>query len=177
MTGVHSTAAYKDLIKKIEQLNKFLFYALFSTIFLNFFLAGPFSFIRYYIFGMEENSFFTFIPSWFVFTVKRHVSMIKNQNIKRISIKLRYPFDWKTPLGYLVVWLAQYAGAASMTIFILQFLNFVFGSCWLFNFIAEDITQDIAGFNFIVRTTSDGDRTGLTKHFCNIVQIYSDVKE
>lgn len=42
---------------------------------------------------------------------------------------------------------------------------------------AEDITQDLAAFNIIVKTTSDENRTELTKCFCDLVQIYTDAKQ
>lgn len=75
-----------------------------------------------------------------------------------------------------MAWLVQSAGATTGSVYI-QFCNFFFGSCWLFIFIAEDITQDVAGFNFIA-TTSTGQNCGeLSKRFRDMVQIHSDAKQ
>lgn len=87
------------------------------------------------------------------------------------------PFDWRTPHGYLPAYLSQCVGGASAVLGV-QFLNFVFGSCWLFIFIAEDITKDLAAFNTITKTTtSDENRAEVIKHFCDIVQNYTDAKQ
>lgn len=42
---------------------------------------------------------------------------------------------------------------------------------------AEDITQDVAEFNFIVTTTKNENRVELIKRFCDIVQIFQDAKQ
>lgn len=77
----------------------------------------------------------------------------------------------------MVAWLAQLLGGVFQACAIVQFLNILFGSCGLFMFIAKDITQDAAGFNFAATETSDENRTELKKRFCDLVQIYSDTKE
>lgn len=89
-------------------------------------------------------------------------------------IQQRCPFDWRTPCGYLVACLGQLIWA---TITNLQFVSLLFGSSMLFMFIAEDIKQDAAGFNFIATTTADENRTKLTQQFCDLVHIYTDAKE
>lgn len=89
----------------------------------------------------------------------------------------RYPFDWKTPRGFLMAWLSQCAGAFSLVIAYTQSTNFVFGSCWLFICIIEDIAQDVFAFNSFATTTSHKNRVELTKSFSGIVQINSDVKQ
>lgn len=94
-----------------------------------------------------------------------------------ISIRNRCPFDWKTPIGYLVAWFAQWAGACPVACIFIQFLNFVFGSCWLFIFIAEDIGQDVDAFNSIAKTASRENHAELTKRFRDIVQTYTDAKK
>lgn len=86
----------------------------------------------------------------------------------------RYPFDWKSPAGYLVAWLSQFAGGASVASIYTQFLNIFIGSCWFFTFTAEDITQDVVAFNIM---QSAATKAELTRRFCDIVQIYSDAKQ
>lgn len=90
---------------------------------------------------------------------------------------MRYPFDWKTPSGYLAAWLAQCAAAAPVGSIYTQFQNIFFGSVWLFIVIATDITQDVAAFNFNVATKSNKNRKELTKQFCYVLQLCLDAKQ
>lgn len=90
----------------------------------------------------------------------------------------RFPFDWRTPCGYLAGSFAQCAGIMSSATVHLQFICVMFGSCWLFIVFAEDIITDVAAFNAAIATeTSAGKRAKLTKRFCALLQTYSDVKE
>lgn len=175
-TGPHSTDAYKKFIAKIEKFTRFFCIFLSISIGFLFFSVLPYSLVRYYIFDMGEDSFYLYCPSWFVF------HSIKWNELSRTKINFflhrkRYPFNWKSPAGYLVAWMAQWVvGPTSGSLYI-QFPNIFFASCWLFMFIAEDITQDVLKFNTIVTTTSDETCAELTKRFCDTVHIYSDAKE
>lgn len=70
LSGIDSAVAYKELIEKIEELNKFFCFVQCITIALLFFAVAPYSFVKYYVFNMGKNSFHLFCPSWFVFTIK-----------------------------------------------------------------------------------------------------------
>lgn len=87
------------------------------------------------------------------------------------------PFDWTTPFGYLVAWLAQCAGITPVASIFGQFFNLLIGSCWLLISIAEDITQDVIAFNIAAKTTTNQHRTELRKRFCRMVQIHSDANQ
>lgn len=100
---------------------------------------------------------------------------MKTQNF--VFLQIRMPFDWRTPYGYLPAWLVQSLVASAESILIAQFLNFDIGNCWLFIFIAEDITNDLATFNTFIKATSNGSIIKLTEHFCDLIQIYSDAKQ
>lgn len=76
-----------------------------------------------------------------------------------------------------MAWPTQSAGVIVVGSIYAQFLNFVFGACWLFIFIVEDITKDVAGFSNVITTIKDEDRSKLTERFCHIVQIFSDAKQ
>lgn len=90
----------------------------------------------------------------------------------------RWPFNWKTPSGYLVAWLAQLAGIACIFIVAITFFGIIFGSSWLFIVIAKDISNDMAAFNQTVEKPLKGnDRKDAIKRFSDIVQKYSDAKE
>lgn len=67
-TGAHSTAAYIELIGKIELINKLICFGIFSSAGLFLLTVVPYTYARYYIFHMEEDSFYLFVPAWFVFT-------------------------------------------------------------------------------------------------------------
>lgn len=172
-TGAHSTAAYNEIIEKIELINKILSIGLWISGAIILSTAVPYSFVRYYIFDMGEDSFYLFLPAWFVF--------LRIETDKKLQISFfhwtRFPFEWRTPFGYFVAWLSQCAGTIAGSCANFQFLNLLFGSCWLFMFIAEDITQDVIAFNNMAKTASNENCTELIKRFCDMVQIYSDVKQ
>lgn len=157
MTGVHSTAAYNVLIDKIEVFHKALFFAIGISCSAPFVSAAPYSILRYYMFNRGSDSFYLFAPAWF-------------------------PFDWQTPFGYLAAWFAQFAGCIAIAIINNQFISAVFGSCWLFIFITEDMTNDVFAFNVAAAEKAirehehehDGE---LRRRFCDLVQVYSDAKQ
>lgn len=86
-------------------------------------------------------------------------------------------FDWKSPAGYVVAFMAQCAAAIFIVFIYMQFLNLLFGSCWFFIFVAEDITRDVSAFNKYTRTKSTEERAKLTKRFFDITEIHSDAKK
>lgn len=96
--------------------------------------------------------------------------LLYNNNTKR------FPFNWKNPFGYSIIFLGQWIGSVSAAGVVVQFLSLVFGSCWFFIFITNDINRDLAAFKTAIETPNEN-QSDLTKRFCNLVQIYSDVKE
>lgn len=89
---------------------------------------------------------------------------------------LRFPFDWKTPFGYLVAFALQSSGCICISWVYAQFTSFLFGSCWFFIFVAKDITTDFDTFNADVKS-QDGNRQKLRENFCNLIEIFSDAKQ
>lgn len=65
--GVHSAVAYQELTGKIELFNKFLCFAITLTLAILYMSVLPYTFFRYYILNMGEDSFELFYPPWFVF--------------------------------------------------------------------------------------------------------------
>lgn len=88
---------------------------------------------------------------------------------------IRLPFDWKTPLGYLVAWFLQFAGGWATYSVIIPIFSFMIGLCWLFTFVAEDITRDVMAFNANVAAIKNSVKK--MKQFCGIVQLYSDATQ
>lgn len=184
LTGVHSTIAYRELVEKIEQCQKFLCINMCFSFITFHFSPLPYGYVRYYVFNMGEDSFFLFMPIWYVFicTIKQ---LTMNRNWDKVGNIFfciwgkKSLFDSKTPFGYFWTWLVQCSGATPISAVVTQFLNLVFGTGWLFIFIAEHVTQDVAAFNTIVANTklSDKNCVELTKRFCAMVRIYLDAKQ
>lgn len=68
-TGVHSSAAYKELIENLELFNKICCFLIIGSLTVIFLADLPFSYVLYYIFDLGEDSFYLFLPAWFVFIV------------------------------------------------------------------------------------------------------------
>lgn len=73
LAGVHSAAAYQELTAKIEFFNKCICLAITLTLAILYISVLPFTFVRYYIFNMGEDSFELFYPPWFVFCSKNYL--------------------------------------------------------------------------------------------------------
>lgn len=90
LTGNGSLVAYNEAIGKIELLTKSLFSALGITVVIVFFVAEPYSFVRYYVFDKDEDSFYLFAPSWFVLNYKakyvQHEHALQSIIISKVSI-------------------------------------------------------------------------------------------
>lgn len=85
-----------------------------------------------------------------------------------------------------MVWFSEFVGVFVVGFEAIAFFSYLFGSCWLFVFIADDITNDLITFkthmipveNAIkTKRNKDEHRVQLMKRFCAIVQIYTDAKE
>lgn len=64
-----------------------------------------------------------------------------------------------------------------MSISTIQFPSLLFGSCWIFITIAQDITHDVAAFNFTATIISNKNRAELEERFRGMVHIYSETKQ
>lgn len=138
-TGVNSTVLYKEVIGKIEFFNKVFWNAICVEALICICAALPYTYVRYYIYDLGEDSFYLFCPCWYVFTLmiargwahtqtdrerpSKYLWNITKLNVSHL-ISIRYPFDWKTPHGYIVAFLAQCAGATPMLYIFSQVRNF-----------------------------------------------------
>lgn len=184
MIGVQSADAYKKLAANVELLNEY--FDIFMWISIIFMSLGciPFTFIRMYVFNMGDESYYLLVHTWFVFIFYYFIEipMKKLTKVRKFRsvwfFGTRYPFDQKTPLGHLLTCVFQFIGIYAVAQNMVQTLNLFFGSCWLFNFMGEDITKDLSAFNRTVQQqSSEGNRTMvLTKRFCDLVKIHSDAK-
>lgn len=88
------------------------------------------------------------------------------------------PFNWKTPLGYLIAISLEFAGAYVSTTFATILYPLFIGSCFLVKTCVEDITSDLHPLNV------DDKIAWRKKHaeamkviLCNAVQHHSDMKQ
>lgn len=75
--GVHSTVAYRELIGKIELFNQYFWYAMCITFAIVALAPLPYTLARFFIYDMEEDSFYLFAPSWFVLTFSYSINWIR----------------------------------------------------------------------------------------------------
>lgn len=82
----------------------------------------------------------------------------------------RWPFNDKSPLGFWCV--SFFLGVENFFVLITGYsaLCFLLGSCWLFVSIGEDIIKHLSVLN-------RRKNLQLKQHLCDIVKMYSDVKE
>lgn len=157
--GVHSSVANENTIGKIERLIELFAYACDVCACICTILPFVYSNVNYFILDAGKESFFLPGPMWF-------------------------PFDWKTPLGYLVAWIGEFVFTVAITKITVPFYAIIAESCWLFSLIAEDISADLATFNLLITLNSTGkaqkhkDRvcTALMALFCDVIQIYTNAK-
>lgn len=105
---------------------------------------------------------------------------------KSHCLMTRWPFNWKTPIGYLVAWFCDSFGLFALGLAFMPYFTYLTGSCWFFIFIADEIKTDMIAFNTEVvivenainpKKTSSEHRIELMNQFCATVQIYTDAKE
>lgn len=88
-----------------------------------------------------------------------------------------FPFDWTTPFGYFFAWFAQFGAGTAVYVGVIPVLSLIFASCWLFVTIADDLTQKFAVLNNNVKKLARKDHAEMKRHFCHIIQFYSDGNE
>lgn len=86
----------------------------------------------------------------------------------------RLPFNWKTPIGYMIALASEWAIIHSAILTAAIFVFFV-GSAWLIICLIKDITNDLSELN--ITGTSLHSRRELRERFCYIIQFYSDAKQ
>lgn len=85
----------------------------------------------------------------------------------------RLPTVWKTAVGYTMFMLDIFFGDIVSVLFVLPLISFVLGSCWLFKSFIEDILKDLRHMNVGKKSQNES----IVIHFCNIVKLYTNVKE
>lgn len=95
--------------------------------------------------------------------------------MRSVNVFDRLPFNWKTPVGYLVAIFTQSAGTYAAIISGVTSMAFLISSCWLFVCIAKDITTDLPLLDCSEKSTRH-DPT-MKRRFCSIIQMYADARQ
>lgn len=82
----------------------------------------------------------------------------------------RWPFNEKTPLGFLCQSFFGGIEWFTLMIIVLSGLSFLYGSCWLFVAFVDDIKCDLN------ECASESNSSKVKQHLCDIVKAFSDVK-
>lgn len=86
----------------------------------------------------------------------------------------RMPFDWRTPLGYLIVLALESFVVSSIGFTNMPLICFIVGSCWLINSLVKDIANDLIDFNVSKKNEV---RMKAKENLCHIVQNFADIKQ
>lgn len=84
------------------------------------------------------------------------------------------PFDWKTPRGYVFAYIFEITAFYCSQFVFLPVFGFYLGFCWLIISFVKDIANDLDQLT-LNECQSDNDQT--TGVFCEIVELYSEVKQ
>lgn len=87
----------------------------------------------------------------------------------------RLPFNWQTPLGYLIAEISELVSYASLLLCVVLTLSFYAASLWLIIKFTEDIANDLELLN--VGGTSDSSRMRMRTRFGKIIQVHSNLKQ
>lgn len=88
----------------------------------------------------------------------------------------RFPFDWKTPFGYIFV--ITFESIVAYLLLLIAALEMGFGfalMCVFFGF-SKDIQADLIDFNKFVRM-KNGLKMQIYKKMCELSQYQSDIKQ
>lgn len=108
--------------------------------------------------------------------------MIKKNVIPKFTSKLtfnvlflRLPFSHETPIGFLAAMVGQIAGEFCLMLIAPSFMIFFIGSSWSLISFLDDIVNELSHME--VDEMTNRAKQEIRKNFCNIVQMYSYVKQ
>lgn len=88
----------------------------------------------------------------------------------------RLPFNWRTPIGYLIALAAECTAINSATFGFTPVISFFVGSGWFVIGIVKDITNDLGELN-VRKAPNNKRKKELKEKFCYILRFYSDARE
>lgn len=87
----------------------------------------------------------------------------------------RFPFNWKTPFGYLVAYILNCCATFCVIYGHYMVFCFLIGSSWLTITCVKDITNDLN--NLTVKRLTHESQQQLKRSLINIIQFHSDAKQ
>lgn len=88
------------------------------------------------------------------------------------NINRRFPFNWKTPFGYLIAYALEYMGAVHSISIVLCQTTFIIASYWMLISLGKDITNELNTIN-----AAQEDRLELTMKLSNVIHLHSNAKQ
>lgn len=88
---------------------------------------------------------------------------------------LRWPFDWKTPIGFLIAFTIEFAADIYTQIWLILNMGFFISLCWLSIAFSKDIANDLNFLNF--GGASNHRQARLIRRFCGTIQLYADARQ
>lgn len=131
------------------------------------------SMVNFYIFDLGDESFVLPSPIWLGLshTINKNSKNKKNQFLSW----WRWPFNWKTPIGYIFVYLDEFTTQNIGALFCVPLLGILVGSCWLTVAYVNDISDELAFLES--NKMSKKSANELKEPFCKTINLYSDAKE
>lgn len=125
----------------------------------------------------DDKTFYLIVPAMYVWNValQRPFWIAPNAHIFN-----RFPFDWKTLVGYPIALLAQYAGSFTGMMAFVPIICFFIGSCWLVSSFVRDLTTELAQYfsdGQHPRKASGTKGAEMMNHFIRIIQFHVDAKQ
>lgn len=91
------------------------------------------------------------------------------------SLNRRLPYNWRTPLGYLVTLIIQTVASLSCILSIVPAICLLVGLCWLIISFVEDVTNDLNALN--IGQNTERSRRIMKERFCSIIQLHMELKQ
>lgn len=168
-----SIAIYSEARSKIERFCQLMHFILMRlSLNLTTMPAVIATYINYYVLGLGDGSFQE-LP----FMYENRCILWVNESNNNISFVFhpRWPFNEKTPFGFLIQSIFQFAESFTWCILVHIALSLLLGSCWLFMCFSDDIKSDLSVFN--MRQRSNVDSLHVKRIVRKIIKVFSNVHE
>lgn len=134
------------------------------------------SIYKYFISGLGEQSFELACP--ILYELHYVVSRVLADNrFKRISLYFRLPFNWKTPLGYVIANFIGYSVGFLGHCTVAVITIFTASSFWMLRLVIIDVTNDLPILNTIINLLEDKTNKLIKNHFYKIAQGFFNAKK
>lgn len=165
---------YEKLNEKIETRIKLLHFAMINVTLPAIMIPNLImSFFIYFTSDSSSEAFRLAFPIWY------KINKIKNLFFKLFFdcffLTLRFPFEWRTPYGYLIPFSIQFA-AVYFIVLISEFnICFLLGSCETLQTLSVDIKNDLVALDDLNKTGTNPSE--VRQKMCDFVDLLSDTRQ